>query len=93
MVGQGEPAEPRLKRLVVRPALVHLGFERGELVHGVLQDLLRHRAARQRLAITHDVMAGLIAQRDLRGDLLAGWRRAANCPPTARTARANSAAD
>ncbi len=60
------------KRLIVRPAFVQLGVERGELVHGVLQDLLRHRAARQRLAIAHDVVAGLIAQRDLRGDLLAG---------------------
>ena len=33
-------------RLKVRPALVQLGVERGELVHGVLQNLLRDGAAR-----------------------------------------------
>ncbi len=73
MVGRGvSPPSRASKRLSVRPAFVHLGVERGELVHGVLQHLLRHRAARQRLVVARDVVPGLIAQRDLRGDLLAG---------------------
>ena len=71
MIYPAGAAHPRFDGLKFGSGLLQVGIEGRTLVLGILQDLLGHRTARERLPVADDIVAHLIEQSRAREDSLA----------------------